>query len=175
MSRTESTGATARSNEYSFLGDRQSSSHKRHRAPQRPMDKGRIEFERQATARTQRVQVQPRGVAAGQKLLSQAAFCVFIALAMVLMFVQITRIAEISGNMKRISSISTVIREAQNEKGNLSVRLSMQQNITRVRDEAINRLGMVEPDPHQIKVVSPNVNSVDSQMRTASAGVQTME
>lgn len=86
--------------------------------------------------------------------LNKALMYMTIALLMTLLFVQIGRLAQISGQTKQIAQLSNAIRELGNERSNLEVRLSMQQNINRVRDEAINKHGMVRPDNGQIRVVA---------------------
>lgn len=90
-----------------------------------------------------------------------------LALALALVFTQIGRLAQIAGQTKQISALTSNIRELQNEKNNLQVRLSMQQNINRVRDEAVYNLGMVRPDDEQIRVVSLNAHSANALTQTA--------
>lgn len=97
------------------------------------------------------------------RLLMYITFVLIVALC----FVQITRLANIAQNTKQISNLSTEIRRLASEKTTQLQRLSMQQNITRVREEAIYKLGMIQPEDGQIRVVSLNGHSANTQTRTA--------
>ncbi len=109
--------------------------------------------------------------------LSKALMYMTLTLLLTLMFVQIGRLAQIAGQTKQISSLSASIRQLNNEKANLEVRLSMQQNINRVRDEAVYKLGMIHPDEGQIRVISLNgyYASAQTQMADKSSGAGAQE
>ena len=100
------------------------------------------------------------------------SLCMYLFIAVLLgcLFTQISALAKITQNAKWIATIQTDIHEMRGESGNLTVRLGMQQNINRVRDEAIYRLGMVQPQAGQIRVVAMNVPTGNLQMQTAYSG-----
>lgn len=145
----------------------------RHRKPSRPQMDGR----RYAQPYPERAAGQPQAAARParkQELntssVSRILMYAFVALLLTLSFVQIGRLAQIAAQTKKISSLTASIREMQNEKSNLTVRLSMQQNINRVRDEAVYNLGMIHPEDGQIRVVSLNGHSVNALTQTADSG-----
>lgn len=103
--------------------------------------------------------------------MSKALMYLTVALLAVALFVQIGRLSAIAAQNKQISVLTSEIKSLESEKANLEVRLSMQQNINRVRDEAIYRLGMTRPEDGQIRVVSLNGYSVSTRTQTADNSV----
>lgn len=99
-----------------------------------------------------------RGQAARGELqanrLSRVMMYMTCLLLMVLMFVQIGRLAQIAAQTKRIVAINGSIREMDIERNNLEVRLNMQQDVNNVKKAAMNRLGMVYPEDSQIRVIA---------------------
>ena len=103
--------------------------------------------------------------------MSKALMYLTVALLATALFVQIGRLSAIAAQNKQISVLTSEIKALESEKANLEVRLSMQQNINRVRDEAIYRLGMTRPEDGQIRVVSLNGYSVSTRTQTADNSV----
>ena len=99
----------------------------------------------------------------------------FLGVALVLVCAQLMTISDIVQNGKQISMLETSIRVKQGENENMNVRIDMQQNITRVRDEAMYRLGMESPIDGQIRVISLKRPSIDIQQQTAMSGAGSME
>jgi len=110
---------------------------------------------------------QPEADVRAAPSLSRVLMYLTVALLMALLFVQVGRLAQIASQAKRISTLQASIRELQNEKGNLQVRLSMQQNPTRVLEEAIYRLGMIRPEDGQIRVITPIGGAFTARTQTA--------
>ncbi|MDL2206156.1 cell division protein FtsL [Eubacteriales bacterium OttesenSCG-928-N13] len=135
-----------------------------------------INHNRQNTAYNQKVDSRTQKRRADEikaSKLSRILMYATIALALMLVFMQISRLAELAGQTKQIATLVTGIRELQNERNNLEVRLSMQQNINRVRDEAVYKLGMIQPEEGQIQVVSLNGYSAPAPMQTVDRTVGT--
>lgn len=98
---------------------------------------------------------------------NQMMLQVTIALVVISLFVYITRMAGISANAKEISCIKKEITQLKEEKQYLEVKLAARQDLERVRDEAIGRLGMNYPDEGEIRLISlghyvqaPNMQTV---------------
>ncbi len=163
-----------------YSAPRRSSAQNQHRPPVRrfPMD---APFEPQRTAgrTTQRTQIaQPQASERARREIkasraSQFAMYVFLALLMALVFAQIGQLAQMAQNTKQISQLTSQIREKKGDAGNLNMRLSMQRNIKRVHDEAVGRLGMIQPQEGQIRVISPVGQSTEVQPQTVYSGQQT--
>ncbi len=172
MSRT---GADA-----AYSAQRRGSAQNKHRPPARSHSFD-VPFEPQRTAGrmpTQRTQlVQPPPETRAQRELkatkaSRMAMYTFVILALVLVFLQIGRLAQIAQNTKEIATLTASIREKKGDAGNLNMRLSMQRNIKRVHDEAIGRLGMIQPEDGQIRVISPGGPSTEVQQQTVMNSLQ---
>ena len=86
--------------------------------------------------------------------LSRALMFATIALVAVGLFIQISRTAAISAQSKEISQLRSAIQELTVEQQYLQITLSTRQNIDRVRDEAMGRLGMNYPVEGQVRVVT---------------------
>lgn len=146
----------------------------RHRPPTRShMAEARFEPQRTAGRMpTQRTQMPPTQAEARARReiratkASRAAMYLFMALALTLVFLQIGQLAQMAQNTKEIASLSSGIREKKGDAGNLNMRLSMQRNIKRVYDEAVGRLGMIQPEDGQIRVISPVGHSTEIQQQT---------
>lgn len=76
------------------------------------------------------------------------------ALIVVSLFVYIGRMASISANAKEISKIRQEITQLREEQQYLEVKLAARQDLERVRDEAMGRLGMDYPVEGQVQLVS---------------------
>ncbi len=85
---------------------------------------------------------------------------------------QVGRLAQIASSSKRISTLTSEIKDLRGEKENLEVRLSMQQNLDRIRDEAINKCEMTYPSDDQIRVVSLMGSGSEPLTQTASTHVE---
>jgi hypothetical protein len=85
---------------------------------------------------------------------------------------QVGRLAQIASSSKRISTLTTQIKELRGEKENLEVRLSMQQNLNRIRDEAIYKCDMGYPTEDQVRVVSLFGSGSEPLTQTASANME---
>lgn len=70
------------------------------------------------------------------------------------LFVYIGRMASISANAKEIAKIRREITQLQEEQQYLEVKLAARQDLERVRDEAMGRLGMGYPVEGQVQLVS---------------------
>ena len=79
---------------------------------------------------------------------------VTIALIVVSLFVYISRMAAISANAKEIAKIRQEITQLKEEQQYLEVKLAARQDLDRVRDEAMGRLGMRYPEEGQVQLVS---------------------
>ena len=77
-----------------------------------------------------------------------------IALIAVSLFVYIGRMASISANAKEIAKIRQEITQLREEQQYLEVKLAARQDLERVRDEAMGRLGMGYPVEGQVQLVS---------------------
>lgn len=86
--------------------------------------------------------------------------------------VQVGRLAQIASSAKHISTLNADIKDLQGQKETLEVMLSMQQNLTRIRDEAINKCEMTYPTEDQIRVVSLMGSGADPLTQTASTSVE---
>jgi hypothetical protein len=82
--------------------------------------------------------------------------------------VQVGRLAQIASSAKQISTLNAEIKDIQGQKETLEVMLSMQQNLTRIRNEAINKCEMTYPTEDQIRVVSLMGSGADPLTQTAS-------
>lgn len=107
-----------------------------------------------------------------QTALNRALLYLTIALLVAGVAMQIARLSQIAAQTKYIASLTSEIKELKSEQANLQVRLSMQQNITRVQDVAKYQLGMDYPDESQIRVVSLGGSGQDIQAVTASEAGQ---
>jgi cell division protein FtsL len=66
-------------------------------------------------------------------------------------FVYITRMGQIHELSKQASFLESEITQLNEDKQFKEVELAAAQNIARIKDEAIRRLGMVEPSEEQIR------------------------
>ena len=79
---------------------------------------------------------------------------VTIGVVVVSLFVYITQMAGISANAKEIGRIRKEITQLKEERQYLEVKLAARQDLERVRDEAIGRLGMGYPDEGEVRIIS---------------------
>ena len=103
--------------------------------------------------------VHPGGAAARARRariarINQIMLRVTVALIVVSLFVYITRMAEISANAKEINRIRQEITQLKEEQQYLEVKLAARQDLERVRDEAMGRLGMNYPDEGEVRLIS---------------------
>ena len=97
----------------------------------------------------------------GGKLKMILAGCLLIGL-----FVQISLLAQISGQAKALNKVNGQIRELTSAEEDLQVCLSMYQNLERIENRA-KALGMRLPDESQIRVVSLPGLAEDVSTQTA--------
>ena len=62
------------------------------------------------------------------------------------------------------------IEELSSEQQNLEVRMSLQLNLERIEDEALNRLGMVYPGEEQVRVIA--IEQTNDNVVTANAAAE---
>ncbi len=115
--------------------------HRANRAPQ-PLP---AQAEVQGVSRVERKKAAERN-----RLLMYLTLGVFI----LCLFLQVNRYAQIASQTKRISRLVNEIKQLENDKSNLTLRLSARENINRVREEAMYNLGMDYPTEGQVKVVA---------------------
>ncbi len=97
----------------------------------------------------------------GGKLKMILAGCLLVGL-----FVQISLLAQISGQAKALNKVNGQIRELTSAEEDLQVCLSMYQNLERIENRA-RALGMRLPDESQIRVVSLPGLAEDVSTQTA--------
>jgi len=83
---------------------------------------------------------------------------------------QIFRLSLITQQNKQIQELREQIEELSSEKQNLEVRMSLQLNLERIEDEALNRLGMVYPEESQIRVIA--IGAANESIVTANAAIE---
>ena len=88
-------------------------------------------------------------------------------LVMLCLFAYVGRMADISSGAKEINQLRREISGLKEEQQYLEVVLAARQNLTRVRDEAMGRLGMSYPVEGQVQVVSLSGYSASANMQTA--------
>lgn len=99
--------------------------------------------------------------------INRAMLWLTTGIVMVCLFVYVGRMAGISADAKEISQIRREISELEEEQQYLEVLLAARQNLTRVRDEAIGRLGMGYPQEGQVQIVSLSGYSTSVNTQTA--------
>ena len=104
---------------------------------------------------------QPVRKKTGGKLKMILAGCLLVGL-----FVQISLLAQISGQAKALNKVNSQIRELTSAEEDLQVCLSMYQNLERIENRA-RALGMRLPDESQIRVVSLPGLAEDVSTQTA--------
>ena len=95
-------------------------------------------------------QVQARRPARSHSGMLRLTVCV----AVLCLFVYIARMAAIANGAKEISRIQTEIEQLVGEGQYLQVKLAARQDLDRVRDEAMGRLGMRYPREGDVRVIS---------------------
>ena len=98
-----------------------------------------------------------------------------VAVLVMGLVLQVGRLAQIASSSKRISSLTAEIKDLRGEKENLEVRLSMQQNLDRIRDTAINKCEMTYPSEDQIRVVSLMGSGSEPLTQTASTNAEAQD
>ena len=88
-------------------------------------------------------------------------------LVMLCLFAYVGRMADISSGAKEINRIRKEISDLKEEQQYLEVVLAARQNLTRVRDEAMGRLGMGYPVEGQVQIVSLSGYSTSAITQTA--------
>jgi cell division protein FtsB len=109
-----------------------------------------------------------RRTASGGLTLSRAMMYLAVFVLVTGLVVQVGRLAQIASSAKRISTLTAEIKELRGQKENLEVRLSMQQNLNRIRDEAIYKCDMSYPEEGQVRVVSLMGSGSEPLTQTAS-------
>lgn len=79
---------------------------------------------------------------------------VTVVLIVASLFVYIGRMASISANAKEIAKIRREITRLREDQQYLEVKLAARQDLDRIRDEAMGRLGMGYPVEGQVQLVS---------------------
>ena len=95
---------------------------------------------------------------------------VAVALIAICMFVYIGRMTTVAAGAKEIDRIEQEIEDMKEWKQYLEVNLAARQNINRVKDEAIGRLGMIYPQESQIYLISLNGYAANANTQTAHDG-----
>ena len=95
-----------------------------------------------------------------------------VAVLVLGLVLQVGRLAAIASSAKHISTLNAEIKDIQGQKETLEVMLSMQQNLTRIRNEAINKCEMTYPTEDQIRVVSLMGSGSEPLTQTASTSVE---
>lgn len=106
----------------------------------------------------------------GMSLASQAMMLLACAVFLVCVCAQIFRISLISQQNKQIQELREQIEELSSEQQNLEVRLSLQMNMERIEDEALNRLGMIYPGEDQVRVIA--IANTNDSVVTANAAAE---
>lgn len=99
---------------------------------------------------------------------SRIMMYVTAAVLVIGLVIQVGRLAQIASSAKQISTLNAEIKDIEGQKETLEVMLSMQQNLTRIRNEAINKCEMTYPTEDQIRVVSLMGSGSDPLTQTAS-------
>jgi cell division protein FtsB len=145
-----------------------------HETPSRPPRRSSVNvFDNPGYARTR--ERAPRAVRRSRVDRSKVnRFMLYLTAAVLVvgLVMQVGRLAQIASSSKRISTLTAELRDLRGEKENLEVRLSMQQNLDRIRDEAINKCEMTYPTEDQIRVVSLSGSGSEPLTRTASNSVE---
>ena len=92
---------------------------------------------------------------------------VTIALIVICLFVYISRMAAISAAAKEINQIKQGITQLKENQQYLEVMLAARQELDRVRDEAMGRLGMGYPTEGQVQLVSLSGYAPSANTQTA--------
>ena len=95
---------------------------------------------------------------------------VAVALIAICMFVYIGRMTTVAAGAKEIDRIEQEIEDMKEWKQYLEVNLAARQNINRVKDEAIGRLGMIYPQESQIYLISLNGYAASANTQTVHDG-----
>ena len=103
---------------------------------------------------------------------TRAMMYLTVAVLVLGLLLQVGRLAQIASSSKRISTLTTEIKDLRGERENLEVRLSMQQNLDRIRDQAINKCEMTYPTEGQIRVVALMGSGSEPLTQTASNNVE---
>jgi len=90
----------------------------------------------------------------GMRPLSRMLMLVTLAMIVAGFFVSVNRMAGIAEQSRRLEELRGAVRELTVEQQYLEITLATRQNLDRVRDEAMGRLGMGYPTDEQIRVVS---------------------
>ncbi|MBE5773976.1 MAG: hypothetical protein E7337_08580 [Clostridiales bacterium] len=99
---------------------------------------------------------QARNRRARERRLSRILMCVFAVVLLVGLISQITMLACISGQQKKVQAVEKQLRELDATADNLNLCLNQFKSIDRITLRA-GQLGMEQPDETQIRVVSlPN-------------------
>ena len=139
----------------------------------RPAQNPKRVFDNPGYARTR--ERAPRAVRrsrAEKSAINRAMMYLTVAVLILGLVMQVGRLAEIASSAKRISTLTAEIKELRGERENLEVRLSMQQNLDRIRDQAINKCEMTYPTEGQIRVVALMGSGSEPLTQTASNNVE---
>ena len=104
--------------------------------------------------------------------MNRIAFRATTALVVVCLFVYTSRMAAIAAGAKEISSIRQELTALREEQQYLEVKLAARQDLDRVRDEAVGRLGMRYPAEGEVIVVS--LSGFNGSTNTQTAHDNTM-
>lgn len=106
----------------------------------------------------------------GMSLASQAMMLLTCAVFVACICMQIYRLSVITSQNKQIQQLRQEIEELSSEQQNLEVRMSLQLNLERIEDEALNRLGMVYPGEEQVRVIA--IEQTNDNVVTANAAAE---
>lgn len=88
-------------------------------------------------------------------------------LVVVCLFAYISRMAVIASSAKEISNLRKELTQLREEQQYLELYLAAQQDLNRVRDEAMVRLGMRYPEDGQVRLVSLSGYAMSANSQTA--------
>ena len=114
-----------------------------------------------------------RFVSAGQERaarLNRGILRAAICLVMICLFVYISRMATIASGAKEISQIRQEIAQLKDDQQYLEVMLAARQDLDRVRDEAMGRLGMNYPAEGRVQMISLSGYVAGGATQTAHEG-----
>ena len=103
--------------------------------------------------------------------LNRGILRVAICLVMICLFVYISRMATIASGAKEISQIRQEIAQLKDDQQYLEVMLAARQDLDRVRDEAMGRLGMNYPAEGRVQMISLSGYVTAAGTQTAHEGM----
>ena len=106
----------------------------------------------------------------GMSTLSQVMMLFTGVVLLMCMCVYIYRLSVITMQSKQIQALQKELEELASQQQNLEVRMSLQLNLERIEDEALNRLGMVYPQEDQVRIIA--IGNTNDGVVTANAAAE---